>query len=47
MLNLSLSDLIRNVNQQERQKKDHLVESNALSVTSRGGSYLNVSGRYS
>ena len=48
MYNLSLSDLIQNVNQEERQKKDHLVESNALSVTTRDNTtYLNVPGRYS
>ena len=48
MNNLSLSDLIRKVNQEERQKKDLLVESNALSVSScEGATYLNVHGRYS
>ena len=48
MFNLSLPDLIQTVNQQERQKKDHLVESNRLSVTTRDNStYLNVPGRYS
>ena len=48
MRNLSLPDLIQTVNQQERQKKDHLVESSQLSVTTRDNStYLNVPGRYS
>ena len=48
MLNLSLPDLIQTVNQEERQKKDHLIESNALSVSTRDNtSYLNVPGRFS
>ena len=48
MRNLSLPDLIQTVNQQERQKKDHLVESSQLSVTTRDNqTYLNVPGRYS
>ena len=45
---LNMSDLIQSVNQQERQKKDYLIESNSLSVTTRDGvTYLNVPGRYS
>ena len=48
MLNLSLPDLIQTVNQEERQKKDHLIESSALSVSTRdNNTYLNVPGRYS
>ena len=48
MLNLSLPDLIQTVNQEERQKKDHLIESNTLSVSTRDNTtYLNVPGRYS
>ena len=47
MRNLSLPDLIQTVNQEERQKKDHLVESNQLSVTTRDNtSYLNVPGKF-
>ena len=46
--NLSLPDLILTVNQEERQKKDHLIESNTLSITTRDNTcYLNVPGRYS
>lgn len=46
--NLSLPDLIQTVNQEERQKKDHLIESNTLSVTTRDNtSYLNVPGKFS
>ena len=46
--NLSLPDLIQTVNQEERQKKDHLIESNTLSVTTRDNtSYLNIPGRFS
>lgn len=48
MLNLSMPELIQTVNQQERQKRDHLVESNQLSVTTRDNqTYLNVPGRNS
>ena len=48
MHNLSLPDLIQTVNQEERQKKDHLIESNTLSVSTRDNtSYLNVPGRFS
>ena len=48
MHNLSLPDLIQTVNQEERLKKDHLVESNTLSVTTRdNNTYLNVPGRFS
>ena len=47
MRNLSLPDLIQTVNQQERQKRDHLVESNQLSVTTRDNStYLNIPGKF-
>ena len=47
MRNLSMPDLIQTVNQQERQKRDHLIESNQLSVTTRDNqTYLNVPGRY-
>ena len=47
MRNLSLPDLIHTVNQQERQKRDHLVESNQLSVTTRDNStYLNILGKF-
>ena len=47
MLNLSLPDLIQIINQQERQKRDHLIESNQLSVTTRDNtSYLNVPGKF-
>ena len=46
--NLSLPDLIQTVNQEERQKRDHLIESNVLSVTTRdNNTYLNVPGRFS
>ena len=46
MMNLSLPDLIQTVNQQERQKKDHLIESNQLSVTTRDSqTFLNVPGK--
>ena len=46
--NLSLPDLIQTVNQEERQKKDHLIESNTLSVSTRDNTtYLNVPGRFS
>ena len=46
--NLSLPDLIQTVNEAERQKKDHLIESNTLSVTTRDNtSYLNVPGKFS
>ena len=45
--NLSLPDLIQTVNQEERQKKDHLIESNTLSVITRDNtSYLNVPGKF-
>ena len=47
MRNLSLPDLIQTINRQERLKKDHLVESNALSVTTRENeTYLNIPGRF-
>ena len=47
MLNLSMPDLIQTVNQQERQKKDHLIESNVLSVTTRdNNTFLNVPGKF-
>ena len=47
MNNLSMADLIQTINQQERQKKDHLAESNALSVTTRdNATYLNIPGRF-
>ena len=47
MLNLSMPDLIQTVNQQERQKMDHLIESSQLSVTTRENtSYLNVPGKF-
>ena len=45
--NLSLPDLIQIVNNEERQKRDHLVESNMLSVSTReGNTYLNVPGKF-
>ena len=44
---MSLPDLIQNVNQEERLKKDHLIESNSLSITTRDNtSYLNVPGKF-
>ena len=47
MLNLTMPDLIQTVNQQERQKRDHLIESNQLSVTTRDNqTYLNVPGKF-
>ena len=47
MRNLSLPDLIQTINQQERLKKDHLVESGILSVTTRNNeTYLNIPGRF-
>ena len=47
MINLSMPDLIQTVNQQERLKRDYLVESSALSVTTRDNTtYLNVPGKY-
>ena len=48
MHNLSMPDLVQTVNQQERKKCDHLIESNQLSVVTRdNNTYLNVPGRYS
>ena len=47
MNNLSMTDLIQTVNQQERLKRDHLIESNTLSVTTRDNTtYLNVPGKF-
>ena len=47
MHSLSLPDLIQTVNAQERQKRDHLVESNQLSVTTRdNNTYLNIPGKF-
>ena len=47
MMNLSLPELIQTVNQNERKKRDHLIESNALSVTTRDNqTYLNVPGKF-
>ena len=46
--NLSMADLIQTINQQERQKKDHLIESSSLSATTKDGvTYLNIPGRFS
>ena len=46
MLNLSMPELIQTINQQERQKRDHLIESNQLSVNTRDNTtYLNVPGK--
>ena len=46
MINLSMPNLIQTVNQQERQKRDYLVESNQLTVTTRDNTtYLNVPGK--
>ena len=47
MINLSMPDLIQTVNQQERLKRDYLVESSALSVTTHDNTtYLNVPGKF-
>ena len=47
MRNLSMPDLIQTVNQQERQKRDYLVDSNQLSVTTRDNTtFLNVPGKF-
>lgn len=46
--NLNLPDLIQTVNAQERQKRDHLIESNQLSVVTRDNTtYLNAPSRNS
>ena len=47
MRNLSMPDLIQAINQQERLKRDHLIESNQLSVTTRDNiTYLNLPGKF-
>lgn len=47
MRNFSMPELIQTVNCNERQKRDHLIESNQLTVTTRDNTtYLNVPGKF-